>query len=145
MRSGLRWLTLTSIVVLGASAGAQTQPAPPATQPAPAPDKPPAITTPPPRPGTTPSVTTIQPEEEKAEDKGAIGVGVRARFIFLPAAILQLFLDHATSMTQYSIGAAFIRRKGNFDIEFALEYANVSPKAGYYLEKGNNPGVQGQY
>jgi hypothetical protein len=139
MRCAPRWLSLALTLLMGASAWAQPAPQP-------APDQAPVIGQPPPAAGTTPPVTPIEPDEKpNPDEQGAVGVGVRARFIFLPAAILQLFLDHATSMTQYSIGAAFIRRKGNFDIEFALEYANVSPKNGYYLEKGNNPGVLGQY
>ena len=144
MRSGPRWLSLALTLSVGASAWAQTAPTPPpATQPAP--DQAP-IGSPAPASATTPPITPLEPDEKpNPDEQGAIGVGVRARFIFLPAAILNLFFDHATSLTSYSLGASFIRRKGNFDIEFALEYAKLSLKNGYYLAKGDNPGILGQY
>jgi len=149
MRSAPRWLSLALTLLVGPSAWAQTapQPAPPpATQPAPAPDQAPVIATPPPAPGTTPPITPLEPEEKpNPDEQGAVGVGVRARFIFLPSAILNLFLDHSTSLASYALGASFIRRKGNFDIEFAVEYDKLSLTNGYYLPKGDNPGVQGQY
>jgi hypothetical protein len=134
------------ILLLAAAPARAQQPTPPPAQPGPAPAPPPPVGTPPaPSPdGTTP--TPIEPEEKlQPEEPGAVGLAVRGRFIFLPSAIMNLFLSHSTSLAQYSFGAAFVRRKGNFDIEFGLEYANVSPKDGYYLEKGNDPGVQGQY
>lgn len=132
-------LSILVLVLAGAPARAQ-QPTPP---PAPPPTPPPVGTA----PAAQPEATTPPPleEEKTVEEPGAIGVAARLRFIFLPSAILNLFLEHSTSMSQYSVGAAFVRRKGNFDIEFALEYANVSPKDGFYLEKGNDPGQQGQY
>jgi hypothetical protein len=139
MRFGPRWLSLALTLVMGASAWAQ-----PATQPAP--DQAPVIGSPPPAAGTTPPVMPIESEEKpNPEDKGAVGVAVRMRFLFIPKAIFNLFVDHSTPMSQYSIGAAFVRRRGNFDIEFAVTYANTKPKNGYWLDKGNNPGVQGQY
>src|SRR5215813_3738369 len=142
----MRALASSLIVILAAAPVWAQQPAPPPPQPTPAAPQQPlgAPTT-----GAPCAATTPPPiEEEKPagpEEKGAIGVAARVRFLFLPSGILNLFLSHSTSLTQYSVGAAFVRRKGKFDIEFALEYANVSPKDGYYLEKGKDPSQQGQY
>jgi hypothetical protein len=143
----VRSLASSLIVVLAAAPvwAQQPPPAPPAPTPAPAPAQPPVGT---PSAAPRPDAVTPPPpleEEKTTEEKGAIGVAVRGRFIFLPSALLNLFLEHSTSLAQYSVGAAFVRRKGNFDIEFGLEYANVSPKDGYYLEKGKDPSQQGQY
>jgi hypothetical protein len=63
----------------------------------------------------------------------------------MPTAVLNLFLGHSTTMTSVSYGGEIIRRKGNFDIVFGLEYANISPADGLYLEKGNDPGQFDQY
>ncbi len=140
---------LSTLLVLfgGVPAWAQ-QPTPsPAPPPAPAPAPPPPVGTAPApaSDATTPPPPVELEEKPAAEEPGAVGVAVRGRFLFLPSGIMNLFLAHSTSLAQYSFGAAFVRRKGNFDIEFGLEYANVSPKDGYYLEKGNDPGQQGQY
>ncbi len=68
-----------------------------------------------------------------------IGLGVRVRDVFMPQAVLNLFLDHSTSMNQYGIGAEVVRRKGDFDIVFGLEYDSVQPANGLYLKSGDNP------
>src|SRR5688500_6125335 len=85
-----------------------------------------------------------QEEVEEAApvlEKKAIqwGVGARVRYVFVPQSMLNLFLDHSTSMNSAGFGLEVVRRKENFDIVFGLEYENVSPKDGYYLEKGDVP------
>jgi hypothetical protein len=88
----------------------------------------------------------VEEPEVAASEKGAqIGVGARFRYIFMPSAVLNLFLGHSTSMSSVAVGGEVIRRKGNLDIVFGLEWANVSPKDGLYLEKGKDPSIQGDY
>ncbi|MBI4510473.1 MAG: hypothetical protein HY698_12620 [Deltaproteobacteria bacterium] len=73
------------------------------------------------------------------------GIGLRARYVAIPTWLLNLFLDHSTAMGHPGIALEAVRRKGDFDIVLGLEYENISPKDGLYLEKGDNPGTPGEY
>jgi hypothetical protein len=79
------------------------------------------------------------------EPQAEYGIGARFRYVFMPTAVLNLFLDHSTPMASWGIGADFIRRKGNLDIDFAIEWENISPKNGLYESQGDDPGTPGQY
>jgi hypothetical protein len=68
------------------------------------------------------------------------GVGARFRYVFLPAGVLELFLDHATSLSSVGFGAEVVGRKGNFDLVFGIEYDSASPEDGLYQDKGDDPG-----
>jgi hypothetical protein len=109
---------------------------PPEAAPAPAPAQ---------VPGTQPPIanpTKIDEEEAtpgEAETKW--GVGAYVRFITTPKWMIELFVQHATSMTSVAFAGQVIRRKGNLDIDISVEYANVSPKDGWYEEKGDNLGT----
>jgi len=90
----------------------------------------------------------LEPAAEEAEPVLLLGpnavrwgAGVRLRWVFMPTAVMNLFLDHSTPMSSVGFGAQAIRRKGNFDIAFGLEYENVSPSNGYYVESGGNPAL----
>jgi hypothetical protein len=80
------------------------------------------------------------PTVTRNANKRRWGVGARFRYVFLPAGVLELFLDHATSLSSVGFGAEVVGRKGNFDIVFGLEYDNVSPSDGLYQDKGDDPG-----
>jgi hypothetical protein len=67
------------------------------------------------------------------------GIGVRVRDVFMPTAVLNLFLDHSTPMNQAGFGGEIVRRKGDFDVVIALEYDSIQPSNGLYLKSGNNP------
>jgi hypothetical protein len=82
---------------------------------------------------------------EAPEAPAQFGVGGRFRFIWLPTAVLNLFLGHSTTLTSWSAGGEVIRRKGGLDMVWGLEYANVGPKDGLYLERGKDPGMFGDY
>jgi hypothetical protein len=119
--------------------------------------------TPPPGDAPMPVQTTPQPtgvgehgperklrmdEEEEAvevESETQWGIGARSYYTFLPAAVIELFVEHATSMNSASFAASVIRRKGNFDIEFNIEYGIYSPENGLYEEKGEDPSQVDQY
>jgi len=75
----------------------------------------------------------------KAQSKRSWGVGARLRFIFLPSAVTELFVDHATSMTSVGYGAEVITRKGNFDVVFGIEYDGLDAENGLYQDKGDDP------
>jgi len=88
---------------------------------------------------------TQEIEGEAAEAPATFGVGGRFRFIWMPSAVLNLFLGHSTTMKSFSGGGEVIRRKGNLDMVWGLEFANISPDDGLYLEKGKDPGQFGDY
>src|SRR5262245_16370512 len=73
---------------------------------------------------------TQEIEGPAAEAPAQIGVGGRFRFIWMPSAVLNLFLGHSTTLTSVAGGAEIIRRKGNLDMVWGLEYANISPADG---------------
>lgn len=87
-----------------------------------------------------------EPEEAPAtvvadETKTKLGVGARVRYVFMPEAMLDLFLDHATGMSAFGFGIEVVRRKADFDIVFGLEYDSIAPENGLYLESGDDPGA----
>jgi hypothetical protein len=89
---------------------------------------------------------TEAPSEEgsavvKQTNKRKWGVGARLRYVFVPQAMLNLFLDHSTSMNSVGIGAEVVGRKGDSDIVFGLEYDGASPENGLYQDKGDDPGL----
>ncbi len=81
----------------------------------------------------------------KQTEKRRWGVGARLRYVFIPQAVLNLFLDHSTSMNSIGFGVEVVGRKGDFDIVFGLEYDGASPENGLYQEKGENPSIPGEY
>jgi hypothetical protein len=87
----------------------------------------------------------IDSEEHEVEAETHWGIGARSRFIFMPAGVIELFVEHATSMNSVSFGGEVIRRKGNFDIVFGIEYGNISPEDGLYQEPDEDPSMMGMY
>jgi opacity protein-like surface antigen len=73
------------------------------------------------------------------------GVGLRLRGVFVPKGLLELFVEEASSGVFHpGFGLELNRRKGDFELVLGLEYEKVSPKDGYWLEKGDDPEVPGQ-
>lgn len=138
MRLALK--TLPALVfVCGLAAPAFAQDTPQMTPPAV--EQPVGPTAAPSREPAKPKLKVDEPETAPPEAPAQIGVGARFRYIFLPSSVLNLFLGHSTSMNSVAFGGEVIRRKGNLDIVFGLEYANISPSNGLYLEKGKNPSL----
>lgn len=99
---------------------------------------------------SVPALATAQEEPEEAsivaqKGQSQFGVGARVRYIFMPTSVLNLFLDHSTPLSSFGVGAEVVRRKGNFDVVFGIEYDGVSPEDGLYLEQGDNPSTPGEY
>jgi len=66
------------------------------------------------------------------------GVGIRLRNVFVPQAMIELFVEEAASgMSTFGFGIDYVRRKGDFELVLGFEYENVSPDDGFYLEKGD--------
>ena len=75
----------------------------------------------------------------------ALSVGLRGRYLYLPAGIIELFVDHATSVSSGGFGIEVTRRRGNSEVIIGLEYDNLEAESGLYLEKDDNPAIFGQY
>ena len=90
------------------------------------------------------AASSLLADEEQAVTPQT-GIGVRTRFVFIPTAVLDMFLGHSTPMSQWGVGAEVIRKKANFDIVFGLEYDKLSPKDGIYLESGHDPAVPADF
>jgi hypothetical protein len=146
-------LLVTCVALLAGPVRAQ-EPPPPAETPPP---------TPPPGEAPMPVQTTPQPsgvgergpdrklrmdEDEETvvlEEEVFWGIGARSYYTFLPAGVIELFVEHATSMNSASFAGSVIRRKGNFDIQFSVEYGIYSPENGLYQEKGEDPSMVDMY
>lgn len=103
-------------------------------------------------PATDPEgeATPTEPPTEGEGEAGAVvkqtnkrkwGVGARLRYVFVPKAMLNLFLQHSTRMDSVGFGAEVVGRKGDSDIVFGLEYDGASPENGLYQDKGDDPGL----
>jgi hypothetical protein len=138
-------LVASSIFVFSTAAlGQQT----PATQPAAEPPTPPPGDAPPPQPSSAAPSTERKlrvasdeetTDETEVEPEVQWGIGARSRFITTPKWMIELFVEHATSMKSVSFAGEVIRRKGNFDLVISLEYENVAPEDGLYEEKDEDP------
>jgi hypothetical protein len=102
------------------------------------------VSTPAPNVAEGPGAPAEPPEVKESVTQW--GFGARFRLNILPAALLNLCcFDHSTSMTAWSVGAEIIRRNGTLDIVIGLQYEPVTPTNGLYQEKGENPGMFGEY
>jgi hypothetical protein len=139
---GLAYFSCLAVAMLAFAPRALAQDA--QTQPAPEPTLKP-VTPPPLSDEDKKKLVVGEPETAAPEPTATVGIGVRMRYIFLPQSVLELFLGHATSLSSYAFGGEVIRRKGNLDIAFGVEYANLSPSDGLYLEKNRNPANSSDY
>jgi hypothetical protein len=146
---------VAAIALLAPPVLAQTPPPttqPPGNEPTPPPgDAPPMPTTTSPQPssGEEPErklkMTEDDTEEKESEEEVFYGVGARTRFITTPKWLIELFVEHATSMVSFSVAGEFVRRKGNFDLVVSVEWSKVAPEDGLYEEKGESPNQVDMY
>lgn len=95
-----------------------------------------------------PTTAHAQEEEDdapKAEDFNtgnsvSWGLGARVRYVTMPTWLQNLFVQHSMPMNSAGFGLEAVRRKGNFDIVFGLEYETIAPQEGYYLDNGYSSG-----
>ena len=87
---------------------------------------------------STPS-TLVAPAAEKPH----IGVGLRLRGVSVPEGLLELFVeDAAQGVSNFGIGLELSRRRGNFEVQFGVEYEKLDVGKGLWVEKGKS--VMGQ-
>ena len=79
---------------------------------------------------TTPSTTA------EARSSVRYGVGVRARFLYVPKPVIELFVESAPSnFSQPGFGVEFTRKSGAFEIALGLEYAKLAMKDGIWIAR----------
>lgn len=71
-----------------------------------------------------------------AGPKTNIGLGVRLRNVRIPEGMLEWFIEDVPGgVANWGIGAELSRRKGDFEVQFGLEYEKLTVKPGYWVEK----------
>jgi hypothetical protein len=90
-------------------------------------------------PGATEEEEEAKVVTYKRSHTAQYGLGVRARYVTVPNFLLEAFLQHATYMQSFTaIGAELVRRRGNFDVVFGLEYDAIAPEPGLYQETSDS-------
>jgi hypothetical protein len=85
-----------------------------------------------------------QPAPQRAADL-SYGVGVRLRWITVPAWMLDLFTKENVPLSSWGTGIEFFRRKANFDLVVSANYQNMSPPDGNWLGKGHMANIDTDY
>jgi len=76
---------------------------------------------------------------DNAGDEVQYGLGVRARSVWIPKSILQLFLDRAAGGSQnYGFGVDLTRRRGTSELQLGFEYEHINIAQGVYINKGDD-------
>ena len=89
------------------------------------------------KPATMTSTETGEPEAK-------VGVGIRLRQTWVPKSIIELFVDKASGgSSEFGIGGELFRRKGDFEVNFGLEYESIFVQPGIWVEKGKDPTAGG--
>jgi hypothetical protein len=84
------------------------------------------------------SPTTPTASEATVGPQTTIGVGLRIRQMIVPKSLIELFVEHAEgSSSQTGFGFELARRKGDFEVQFGLEWDNIYIKPGLWVDKGN--------
>jgi hypothetical protein len=67
------------------------------------------------------------------------GVGVRLRSVWVPKAVLELFVERsAGGAHNYGFGVDLTRRRGTTELQVGLEYERVNVGQGVWINKGDN-------
>ena len=67
------------------------------------------------------------------------GVGVRLRSVWVPKAVLELFVDRAADGAHnYGVGVDLTRRHGTTELQLGFEYERINVGQGVWINKGEN-------
>jgi hypothetical protein len=78
------------------------------------------------------------------EPEAKVGVGLRIRQTWVPKSIIELFVDKASGgSSETGFGAELFRRKGDFEVNFGIEYESIFVQPGIWVEKGKDPTAGG--
>jgi hypothetical protein len=76
-----------------------------------------------------------------AEDEGnktLIGAGLRIRQVFIPRGLIEIFVERANGgSSETGIGFEISRRKGDFEVQFGMEWDNIHVERGIWIDKGD--------
>jgi hypothetical protein len=88
---------------------------------------------------TTPATTPEPAAAPEPKSDVEYGVGLRLRNVRIPQAELELFMESAAGgASNVGVGVEFIRRRGNVELQFGIEYEKVTLAEGVYIEGGKN-------
>lgn len=86
------------------------------------------------------SVMSPSPAAAQAEPDTEYGLGVRGGLMAVPQGVYEAFVERASSGTSRAgFGAELVRRRGDFEVAFAVGYDQLSPEDGLWLEDGDTP------
>lgn len=72
-------------------------------------------------------------------DKVEYGIDIRLRSVYVPKALLELFVDSAPGGAQnYGFGVDLLRRRGNLELQLGLEFEHVNTAQGVYIENNTD-------
>lgn len=84
-------------------------------------------------------VTPTPTVEAEAAGGQQVGVGVRFRSVKVPRGLIELFVEEAPGgSSELGFGLEVARRKGNFEVQFGLEYDKIFIAEGNWLDKGDS-------
>jgi hypothetical protein len=84
-----------------------------------------------------PDTTAPAASEEDPANKTMIGAGLRIRQMFVPRELIELFVERANGGSSTTgLGLEIARRKGDFEVQFGLEWDNIYIEPGYWIDKG---------
>lgn len=73
------------------------------------------------------------------------GVGIRLRYVTVPKFLLEQFWEEVTSSSSNpGFGFDVIRKRGDFEFSFGMEFEFLDGKEGFWLEKGDDAVSNGQ-
>jgi hypothetical protein len=87
----------------------------------------------------TAPVAPVEAEASEDPNKPHVGVGIRLRYVTLPKGLIELFVEHAAAGAAHpGFGVEVQRRKGNFEVQFGVEYESLNIKDGVWIDKGDS-------
>jgi hypothetical protein len=76
---------------------------------------------------------------ETAGPKPEYGAELRLRQVFVPTALLELFVERsAGGASNTGIGGALVRRRGNLELQLGFEFEHIEVKEGVWINSGDN-------
>ena len=89
------------------------------------------------KPGNEIQCHTVTPVEAATEVE--YGVGLRLRSVWVPKAVLELFVDRSAGGAQnFGFGVDLPRRRGTTELQLGFEYEHVTVGQGVWINKGDN-------
>ncbi len=67
------------------------------------------------------------------------GVGIRLRNVFIPEGLIEFFVEDAPGgISHFGFGLEGVRRKGDLEMSFGIEYESLNGDDGLWLDKGDS-------